>query len=167
MPHVIFKPNLDTCRAERDAAAGGSPSSQAPRQSPFTRHQRSRSHIPQGAGSRPPPLDLSKLRMSMTSAGGAGGDPASTRRVGVRLSTARQTPRIRTLLTPKLRPTRTPRLPNSNGRGGNSTLPHCMASTPLLDQWAAAAGRRAEWLEDADTDADEQGWVQGKAARCF
>ncbi|GIL72691.1 hypothetical protein Vretifemale_2934, partial [Volvox reticuliferus] len=76
-------------------------------------------HRPRGFA--PPKLDLSKLRNSITQ------ELGSSRKVGVRLSAARPASRIKTILTPRLRPTRTPRLP-----GGTTAGPSCPSPAQLV-----------------------------------
>ncbi|GIL43296.1 hypothetical protein Vafri_1081 [Volvox africanus] len=76
-------------------------------------------HRPRGLA--PPKLDLSKLRISITQ------ELGSNRKVGVRLSAARPPSRIKTILTPRLRPTRTPRLP-----GGTTAGPSCPSPARLV-----------------------------------
>ncbi|GLI68844.1 hypothetical protein VaNZ11_013387, partial [Volvox africanus] len=76
-------------------------------------------HRPRGLA--PPKLDLSKLRISITQ------ELGSNRKVGVRLSAARPPSRIKTIITPRLRPTRTPRLP-----GGTAAGPSCPSPAQLV-----------------------------------
>lgn len=65
-----------------------------------------------------PKLDLSKLHSSTTQESGS-----SSRRPGLRPATTRQTSRIKTILTPRLRSTRTPRLPGGVGSGPGYASP--------------------------------------------
>ncbi len=80
----------------------------------------------------PPKLDLSKLRTSMAV------EPGSNRKVGVRLSAARPATRIKTLLTPRLRPARTPRLPGG-AAGPGSPIPSPLHGSALGLVGAGAA----------------------------
>ncbi|GFR41286.1 hypothetical protein Agub_g1801 [Astrephomene gubernaculifera] len=96
-----------------------------PARSPFT-HMRPKAMSP-------PKLDLSKLRASTAAAAAAAPDSGSTRKVGVRLSMTRSSSRVKTLLTPRLQQSRTPRLGADSGADPSPSCATSMASTPLPD----------------------------------
>ncbi len=91
----------------------------------------------------PPRLDLSQLRTSVVR------EPASSRKSGVRVSMSRP---VKTLITPRLRQTRTPRLPPSCGGALSPMSAGTGQSTPVLRQASRTRGLESPGSPASDVE---------------